>query len=118
MDRRVTAPVVQAFLEDFQEQVLDASERLPVLVDFWAEWCAPCLVIAPILGRLAAARAGELRVVKVEVDQRENMKLAGRYRLRGFPTVILFRHGAERGRFSGARSYHQLVQFLRDHGAG
>ncbi len=92
---------------------MTASDALPVLVDFWAGWCAPCLVIAPILDQLAEQWQGRLRIVKVEVDQGENMKLAGRYRLRGFPTVILFYRREERGRFSGARSKAGIVEFLR-----
>ncbi len=105
--------VVCTSLERFDEDVIAASDSLPVLVDFWAEWCAPCLVIAPILEQLAGEFQGRLRIAKLEVDQGENMKLAGRYRLRGFPTVILFYRRGERGRFSGARSKAAIVEFLR-----
>ena len=114
MDQRA-ASLRQVSLEEFQAEVLEASFERPVLVDFWADWCAPCLVLAPLLERVAAEHAGELLVAKVEVDEGENMKLAGRYRLRGFPTVILFRAGEERGRFSGARSYQQILHFLAEH---
>jgi len=116
MNERAGAPVITVSLESFEERVLEASRERPVVVDFWAEWCPPCVALAPVLERLANERAGALLVAKVEVDDGENMKLAGRYRLRGFPTVILFRDGAERGRFSGARSFPQVMQFLAEHG--
>lgn len=99
----------------FKDDVLEVSNRFPVLVDFWAEWCAPCLVIAPVLEKIVAEQAGALRLVKVEVDAGENMKLAGRYQVRGFPTVILFRASAELARFSGARSRSQVMSFLQEH---
>lgn len=104
--------IFDSHLEDFDRTVLEASHRHPVLVDFWAEWCAPCIVIAPILERVVQQFPGDLILAKVEVDAGENMKLAGRYGLRGFPTVILFHGGQERGRFSGARSAEQVQTFL------
>ncbi len=110
--------IVHSSLEGFETEVIEASDRTPILVDFWADWCAPCRVIAPVLERLAADLRGRLSVVKLEVDQGENMKLAGRYRLRGFPTVVLFHRGAELGRFSGARSRADIVDFLEAHLGG
>jgi thioredoxin 1 len=102
-------------LEGFQQQVIEASGDGPILVDFWAEWCAPCHQLTPHLNRVVDEFAGALRLAKVEVDEGENMKLAGHYRLRGFPTVILFQHGEERGRFSGSRSSHQLREWIEQH---
>jgi len=102
-------------LENFEQDVLLASRQRPVLVDFWAEWCAPCLVIAPLLEAVISELAGAAALVKLEVDEGENMKLAGHYRVRGFPTVILFVDGEERGRFSGARSRSQILSFIREH---
>lgn len=107
-----TERILESHLEDFDQTVLEASHRHPVLVDFWAEWCAPCIVIAPILERVVQRFGGDLVLAKVEVDAGENMKLAGRYGLRGFPTVILFHQGREQGRFSGARSAEQVQAFL------
>lgn len=104
--------IFDSHLDDFHTRVLEASHRHPVLVDFWAEWCPPCLVIAPVLERLVHNYDDALTLAKVEVDAGENMKLAGRYRLRGFPTVVLFRDGEEQGRFSGARSAEQIRAFL------
>ena len=95
---------------DFQQRVLEASRETLILVDFWAEWCAPCRVLAPALERVVAEYAGSIKLAKVEVD--DNMRLAGRYRLRGFPTVILFRDGSELGRFGGARPSHWIREWL------
>lgn len=96
----------------FERDVLEASHALPMLVDFWAEWCPPCRALTPILEHLAVANAGQWRLAKVEADN--NMRLAGRYQLRGFPTVIVFGAGAELGRFSGARSETWVREFLAD----
>ena len=103
-------------LDHFEQDVLAASREVPVLVDFWAEWCPPCLVIAPVLEQVVTAREGAVRLAKLEVDEGENMKLAGRYRVRGFPTVILFRNGEEQGRFSGAKPASFVEQFIDEHG--
>ncbi|WPL17387.1 Thioredoxin [Thiorhodovibrio winogradskyi] len=102
-------------LEDFNASVLDASHRTPVLVDFWAAWCSPCHALAPHLLRVLSDYDGRLRLAKVEVDEGENMKLAGRYRVRGFPTVMLFCAGEEQGRFSGARASPQIRDWLAEH---
>ena len=100
---------------DFEEKVIAASREGPILVDFWADWCSPCHALTPHLEKAVAEYQGALRLAKVEVDEGDNMKLAGHYRLRGFPTVILFRDGEERGRFSGARSTVQIRDWLREH---
>jgi putative thioredoxin len=106
---------VSVDLEDFQQRVLQASSDRPVLVDFWADWCSPCHTIAPQLQRVVDEAGDSLRLVKIEVDAGENMKLAGHYRLRGFPTVILFVDGEERGRFSGAHPAHWIQDWLCEH---
>lgn len=102
-------------LDNFQSQVIEASHQKPVLVDLWAEWCSPCRVIAPVLEKIAAEFADELCIAKVEVDEDENMKLAGRYQVRGFPTLILFVNGEERGRFSGAKPLSFIRTFIEEH---
>ena len=100
---------------DFQTQVLDASHSQPILVDFWADWCPPCIVLTPVLERVMQAYAGKIRLAKVEVDEGENMRIAGRYGLRGFPTVILFVKGEEKGRFSSAHPDGWVKQFIEEH---
>ena len=107
--------VLECGWEDFEQAVLGASAEVPVLVDFWADWCAPCHAIAPHLQRVVDDLAGAVRLVKVEVDDGENMKLAGHYRLRGFPTVMLFQRGEEKARFAGARPAHWIEQWLDRH---
>ncbi|MDT8387344.1 MAG: thioredoxin domain-containing protein [Thiogranum sp.] len=106
---------IETSLDNFTRDVLDASETHPVLVDFWAEWCAPCLVLAPVLEKVLEELKGHLRLAKLEVDEGENMKLAGHYRVRGFPTVILFSNRQEVARFSGARSRTQVLEFINSH---
>lgn len=101
-------------LADFQERVVQASHAAPVLVDFWADWCSPCHAIAPHLTRVVHELGGRVRLAKVEVDEGENMKLAGHYRLRGFPTVMLFVAGEERARFSGSRASHWIHGWLTE----
>jgi len=107
--------VVNTSLQTFERDVNEASHQRPVLVDFWAEWCAPCLVIAPVLEKVCHELQGAIGLAKLEVDEGENMKLAGHYRVRGFPTVMLVNHGEEVARFSGARSRTQIVEFLQAH---
>mgnify|MGYP001824947317 FL=1 len=102
-------------LDDFEDLVLTASRDIPIMVDFWADWCAPCHAITPHLKRVMADIEGQVRLAKVEVDEGENMKLAGRYRLRGFPTILLFRDGEELGRFSGARAAHWIEHWIAEH---
>jgi putative thioredoxin len=113
-----TPPPIETFATDhehFATQVLDASHQAPILVDFWADWCAPCHALIPHLNRVLEEYQGRLRLAKIEVDEGENMKIAGRYRVRGFPTVILFCAGEERGRFSGGRSVSQIRDWLEQH---
>lgn len=107
--------VINTSLQTFDRDVSEASHQRPILVDFWAEWCAPCLVIAPVLEKVCHDLQDRIGLAKLEVDQGENMKLAGHYRVRGFPTVMLVNHGEEVARFSGARSRTQIVEFLQTH---
>ncbi|GMR01255.1 MAG: hypothetical protein BMS9Abin19_0623 [Gammaproteobacteria bacterium] len=99
-------------MHQFDEMVIKASDEQPVLVDLWAEWCSPCLVIAPVLKKLVDEYDGEIKLAKVEVDEGENMKLAGHYKVRGFPTILLIVEGEEAARFSGAKSLPFLRSFI------
>lgn len=101
--------------EDFQQRVIEPSFQTPVLLDLWAQWCAPCLVLTPMLETVVDEYNGALLLAKVEVDEGENMKIAGRYKARGFPTVLLIESGEERGRFTSARPAHFIRQFIRQH---
>lgn len=102
-------------VENFEAEVIAASHRQPVLVDFWADWCPPCVVLTPILDKVANSYGGKIRLAKVEVDEGDNMRLAGRYGLRGFPTVILFVKGEDVGRFSSARPEGWVRDFIAQH---
>ena len=101
--------------EQYDALVIEASNERPILVDLWAEWCSPCLVIAPVLKRLIDEYDGSIKLAKVEVDEGENMKLAGHYKVRGFPTVLLIMNGEEVARFSGAKPLSFLREFIDTH---
>lgn len=93
----------------FDEEVKGSEQ--PVLVDFWAEWCGPCKMIAPILEELAAESAGALRVAKVNID--ENLETARRFEVMSIPTLILFKDGEAVHRIIGAKPKGQLLQELQ-----
>lgn len=99
---------------DFDAKVVQASSERPILVDFWADWCSPCLMIAPVLDRVIAEFNGQVLLAKVDAD--ENMRLAGRYKVRGFPTCMLFINGEPVARFSGAKPVHVVREFIEEHG--
>jgi len=107
--------IFDTHLEHFDRDVIEASHALPILVDFWADWCPPCRALTPVLERVIAHHAGKIHMAKVEVDEGDNMKLAGRYGLRGFPTVLLFVKGEIVGRFSSAKPEHWVREFIAEH---
>ena len=76
---------------DFQEQVIDYSNEMPVLVDFWAEWCGPCRMVAPIMEKLAAEFAGQIRIAKVDTDANQGLSQA--FRIMSIPTIMAFKDG-------------------------
>lgn len=102
-------------LDDFEEKVLQPSYQKPVLLDFWADWCSPCLFLAPVLEKVIDDYNGDVLLTKLEVDEGENMKLAGKYQVRGFPTILLFEEGKEIGRFSSAQPQSYVESFIESH---
>lgn len=112
----MTLPLIFDVQEtEFQSLVLDASQQTAILIDFWADWCPPCRVLTPVLERVVPRYAGRLRLAKIEVDEGDNMRIAGRYGLRGFPTVLLIVAGEEKARFSSAHPDGWVQQFLDQH---
>jgi len=107
------ATIIDVTEESFESAVIEASRSTAVMVDFWADWCPPCRALTPVLERVAAEYAG--RVILAKVDADENMKLAGRYKLRGFPTVLLFVKGEMVDQFSSARPPDFVREFLDRH---
>ena len=98
----------------FDTDVVKSTQ--PVLLDFWAEWCSPCKMIAPILDAIADEYKDRLRVVKLNID--ENPKTPPKYNIRGIPTLLLFRNGAVAAQQVGAVSKAQLESFLDAHLGG
>ena len=100
--------ILQVSDGEFDEKVL--KSELPVLVDFWAEWCGPCKMIAPILEEIAVEYAGRLVVAKVDIDR--NPGTPQRYGVRGIPTLILFKGGEAHATKVGALAKSQLATFI------
>ena len=86
------------------------SSSTPVVVDFWAEWCGPCKMIAPILGEIASEKAGQVTIAKLNVDDEGDV--AARFSVMSIPTMILFKNGSEVQRFVGARGKQALLNDL------
>lgn len=92
--------IVNVTAQNWDSEVQAASASLPVLVDFWAEWCRPCLAIAPILEQIAREQSGRLKVAKVNVDVAPD--LAQRFNIRSIPTLLIFKNGTVVGQMVGA----------------
>jgi len=100
--------VVHATESNFDSTVIQST--VPVLVDFWAEWCGPCKAIAPVIDELATEFAGKVTFCKVNVD--DNSALAGKYGIRGIPTLLLFKSGNVVDQIVGAAAKSTLSDFL------
>ena len=94
--------------DTFEQEVINSSN--PVLVDYWAEWCGPCKMIAPILEEIASEYTGKVRIAKLNID--ENPQTPPKYGIRGIPTLMLFKDGNVEATKVGALSKSQLAAFL------
>lgn len=97
--------------ESFDKDVLQSEQ--PVLVDFWAAWCAPCRMLSPIVDAVAEQYDGSARVVKVNVD--DSPSISQRYGIKGIPTLILFKNGTEQERVVGATSKDAIARLIDKH---
>ena len=94
--------------DTFENEVLNSD--IPVLVDYWAEWCGPCKVIAPVLEEIASEYDGKMKICKLDID--ENEDTPPKYGIRGIPTLMLFKNGAVEATKVGALSKSQLTAFV------
>lgn len=104
----MSANILHVSDAEFEEKVLKAGG--PVLVDFWAEWCGPCKMIAPILDEISSDYAGKLTIAKLNID--ENQQTPQRFGVRGIPTLILFKDGEAAATKVGALAKSQLAAFI------
>ncbi|CAD7852395.1 MAG: Thioredoxin [Olavius algarvensis Gamma 1 endosymbiont] len=104
----MSEPIIHVTDDSFEQDVLQSSD--PVLVDYWADWCGPCKMIAPVLDEIAAEYNGKVRVAKFNID--DNPDTPPRYGIRGIPTLMLFREGEVQATKVGAVSKSQLTAFI------
>jgi thioredoxin 1 len=106
--------VLELNSQSFQSEVMDSTT--PVLVDFWATWCGPCLRLAPIVEELAKDNAGKVKIAKLDIDQASD--LAAEWGVSSIPTLILFKGGQEQDRILGAVPKSQLQAMINKHANG
>ncbi|MBS0212410.1 MAG: thioredoxin [Proteobacteria bacterium] len=114
LDARNRPHVFDATVAGFEADVLQASIKTPVLIDFWATWCGPCKTLGPILEKLASEYNGAFQLAKVDVDKEQELGAA--FQIRSIPTVILVKGGQPVDGFQGALPEGQVRQFLKQHG--
>lgn len=107
----MSASIISVTDDSFEQDVLKSTD--PVLVDYWAEWCGPCKMIAPVLEDIAREYSGRLKIAKLNID--ENPATPPKYGIRGIPTLMLFKNGAVEATKVGAVSKSQLSAFLDGH---
>lgn len=104
----MSSTIVHVTDDSFEQEVINSD--IPVLVDYWAEWCGPCKMIAPVLEEVAESYAGKVKICKVDVDS--NKESAQKYGIRGIPTLMVFKDGNNTATKVGALSKTQLEEFV------
>lgn len=107
----MAGPIIHVGDTDFEEKVLKSAT--PVLVDFWADWCGPCHMVAPVLEEIATEKQGNLTIAKVDVDA--NPEVSRRYGIMSIPSMVLFIDGIEKRRLVGARGKSQILGELSEY---
>ncbi len=106
----MTTTITELTEETFDEEI--GASEVPLVVDFWAEWCGPCRMVAPVLEQIAAENAGRLRVAKLDVDDAPG--IARRFQIMSIPTLMVFQDGVPKKRLVGAKGKSQLLTELAE----
>lgn len=104
--------VAQVTDRDFKDQVIESSKSQPVLVDFWAAWCRPCLMLAPTVDQIAQEYAGKVKVVKLNVDEN---RVADNFQIRSIPTLLVFKGGVVVNQMVGLKAKEEIEKALQPH---